>query len=279
MIKRIICPVDFSKAGANACEYAAQLAQVFGAELLFMNSQRNYSVHASVNSGGIYGESLWENTHMAMSTEMLRELSYTANRRYGIHTDYEVDFTSQSMGKLISDNNADIPMIVMGSNVDDEMNKQLFNQNTYSLIKKANCPILLIPDNVTFRDINKIVFDWDYSSIDRFSLPLLKEFVRAFSTQFTFLHISNHRSEINYDLFRALRNEIVSLLGSTGNVEFEHIYSTDVLDGINCRMNKLCADILSVTTHSKNARNELLSGIETKKLIEKANYPVLVLHT
>ena len=39
MIKKIICPTDFSKASINAIEYAAKLAKVFNAELLLVNVQ------------------------------------------------------------------------------------------------------------------------------------------------------------------------------------------------------------------------------------------------
>lgn len=276
MIKKIICPTDFSKSAVNAAEYAAKLAQSFAAELLFVNVQKIVPVAAAVSLGDGIGANVRENAQMAAGS--LKEMSIETNKMFNISTDYEVDITTKPLEKVFSSIKPENTMIVMGTNGADSISQYFFGTNTYHVIQKSNCPLLLIPENVSFGSIKKIVFAWDYSKKSKFSFSLLNDFMETFNPYFIFLHISKKHTEISHEVFKALRSEIESVLGEKCKVEFEQLFSENIPESINNYMLKSQADMLSINYYNRGLIPDIFHGTVVKELSETAEYPILVLH-
>lgn len=276
MIKKIICPTDFSKASTNAAEYASKLAKLVDAELVFVNVQRIAPLVAAVSIGDGGGANVRENT--VRIANRLKEMSSEANKMFKISTDYEVDVTAESMATMLSAYGEENAMIVMGTNGADDLFQYFFGSNTYQTIKKTSSPVLVIPENVSFGSINKIVFAWDYSRKNKFSFSLLTDFMKAFNPQFIFLHISKQRTEVSKDVFKALRDEIESVLGEHNQVEFEQLFSDDIPESINNYMIESKAGMLSIIYYNRGFIKNIFHGTVAKELTETASYPVLVLH-
>ena len=276
MIKKIICPVDFSTASLNALEYAAKLAQVFNSELMLINVQRISMPAAAVSMGEGIGAHVHEDALLA--SERLKDMAVETNKMFNISTHYEVEITATAMEKTFALAGEKNVMIVMGTNGIDDVDQYIFGTNTYNVIKKTNCPVFIVPENVTFSRMKKIIFAWDYTHKNKFSFSLLNEFMNEFNPQFVFLHVSKRPSEIGKDIFNALRDEIIEVLGNTTNVEFEQIYSDDVPESINRYMRKSKADMLSITFYNRGLIPDLFHGTVAKDLSAVADYPILVLH-
>ncbi len=276
MIKKIICPTDFSKAAVNASEYAAKIAQLFSAELLFVNVQRVLPVGAELSFSGGVSDGVRKNSRDV--AERLREMSVEANMMFNITTDYEVDITTKSLKKIISSLGTDNSMIVMGTNGADDMFQYFFGSNTYQVIKKSSCPVLVVPENISYGSIKKIVFAWDYTSKNKISFSILNDLSTAYNPQFIFIHVSKHRTEISKELFKTVRDEIESVLGEDNDAEFEQIFSDNIPESLNAYMIKSKADLLSITFYDRGIMSNIFHGAAAKKLSEKLEYPVLVLH-
>ena len=275
-MKKIICPVDFSKASINAVEYAEKLTQIFAGELLFINVQRIIPVAetASLSEGFITNEK--ENSIVA--ADRLKALCMDAIKKYNISATYAVEVSTKSLAKNLASFDADDAMIVMGTNGADEIYQYFFGTDTFHVLKSAKCPVLVIPENYSYRNIKKIVFAWDYSSKSKFSFSFMVDFMKAFNPQFIFLHVSKHHTEISLDVFRALRSEIESVLGKDNRVEFEQIFSDNIPESINEYMIESNADVLSITYYNRGLIPDLFHGTVAKELSEIAEYPILVLH-
>lgn len=276
MIKKIICPTDFSETANNAIEYAAQLAKVFEAELLFINVQEIAPVMAAVSMGDGIGTEVIKSSRLAAGR--LKEISAMAKNIYSISADYEVDVTTKSLPKILSSIGDDNAMIVMGTNGVDGMYQYFFGTNTYNVIKRANCPVLIVPEGITYKGVKKVVFAWDYSSRSKFSFTKLYDFMKAFKPKFVFFHVSKHHTQISRDVFRALRTEITAVLGENSNVSFEQIFSDNVPESINSYLTQSKADILSITFYNKGFVSDIFRGTVARELIETTKYPILVLH-
>jgi nucleotide-binding universal stress UspA family protein len=274
MIKKIICPTDFSSEANNAAEYAAKLAQVFSAELLFINVQRILPVTAAVSLSEGIGANVRENSLLASKT--LKDLSDETNKIFNISTDYEVDVTTKSLEKTICSVPTDNVLIVMGTNGVDTQGQYLFGTNTYHVIKKTKCPMLVIPENVSYGSIRKIVFAWDYSS--KIGYSLLKDLATAFNPEFIFLHISKKFTITTQEVFKTLCDEIELNMGGEVTINFEQIYAEYVPEGINKYMVKSEADMLAITFYNRGTIRDIFHGTVAKELSEIAIYPLLVMH-
>ncbi|HEY0031282.1 MAG TPA: universal stress protein [Bacteroidia bacterium] len=272
MIKKIVCPTDFSQAANNATEYAAKLAQLFGAEVLFINVQRVSPMTAAVSLGESPTAQVRENSRIAV--QLLKDLSVEANKMFKISADYEVDITTKSLEKILSEFEGNV-LIVMGTNGIDDTYQYLFGTNTYQVVQKANCPVMIIPENVTYGDISKVVFAWKvYNS--KFAYPALYDFLDAFHPKFVFLHINKDRTKSAEDVFRILRD--VTIFGEKAETDYIEVYSDDVPESINRYMIQSQSDLLVLSYQNKGALERIFRTSIIKDMSATAVYPILVLH-
>jgi len=271
MITKIICPTDCSSVANNAIEYAAKLAQIFNVELQLLNIQDLATVELART-----GEYLSDDI---MSTpEVLNNTCGEINKIFSIPCSYVTETNTDSLQEAITKKAGGSNLIVIGTNGVDDLHQYFFGTNTFNVIKKANCPVLLVPENAKYAKVKKIIFAWDYNSQNKLSLSQLGEFISVFHPKTVLLHISKQKTEIGQDVFRALKNEILSHLKKQTDIEFERVYSDDISSSINDYMNKSKSDMLAITFYDRGIIRNLFHNVVMKKLSETAEFPILVLH-
>lgn len=278
MIKKIICPVDFSASANNAVEYAAKLAQVFTAELLLVNVERVFPVTEAVSLGNGINATTRENARLTSSR--LKELSEEAARAFKISTAYEVEVTTKSLAKTLSSLEEKNTMIVMGTNGADDLFQFFFGSNTYNVIKKAECPVLLVPEECPYSTYRNILYALTYEEKGKLALKQLYDFSENFNANITFLHISNKDTAISRDVFNAMQEEVEEYFGNRKNLEFRQTFSDDVEEGLENVMNSETADLLVMAArHRTIAESIFRKRSLLSQLSATAPFPILVLHS
>lgn len=277
MIKKIICPTDFSVAATNAIEYAAELAQELNVELQLLNVQSLFPVVAIP-----VGMNINERVHD--SSKSLAQTCYEINELFHIQSTYEIIATSEGLAKAISDEANENSLIVMGTNGVDSMYQYFFGSNTYQLIKKAKCHVLMVPEKVTYGIISKIVFAWSYETNYPVLISMLKELISIFNPKIiftpliTFLHVSKQPSPMDNEIFLLLKKEIGSEIKEKIKIEFEEIVSDDIPESINNYMEKSESDILMMAVMDRELIGNIFHRSVSKKITGIAEYPFLVMH-
>jgi len=273
-MKKIICPTDFSSTANNTIEYAANLAQIMNAKIELLNIEQ-LSPAAPITSGIIARE----NNMSTAST--LKNVCREVNRGFNITCYYDIETTSKTLEKAIRENSSEDDIIVMGTNGIDDSYQYIFGTNTYHVIKKSKCPVLMVPEGIKYSPVNKIVFTWDYSKDHKTAFFQLKSLMENFNPQITFLHLSKQRTSFGDDVFLTLKREVHNYLGNPNNVTFERIYtgdSEDFSEAIDDYMDKSKADMLVATYYDRGPLRNIFHGSLIKDLTEIARYPLLVLH-
>lgn len=277
MIKKIICPTDFSEEAINATEYATHLAKDIGAELLLVNVQSVPIVSGVMLAGGLISDTDEKANDAA---DLLKKTCSEITREYNVEANYEVDITSQSLVKILSSVTDEDTMIVMGAKSSRNMRDFFFGTGTFTLIRKAKCPVLFVPENCSYGSYKNVVYTMAYEEKSRNALESFYEFIKPFHSNITILHISDHESELGRDLFRAESNEINEHFAGKQEFNFTQLYYKDALDAINHYMEKKPADLVVVAIRHRNAfemlfkRKPLLAG-----LTAIPEFPVLVFHS
>lgn len=277
MIKKIICPTDFSVAATNAIEYAAELAQELNAELQLLNVQSLFPVVAIPVGMNI-------NERVSDSSKSLAQTCYEINELFHIQSTYEIIATSEGLAKAISDEANENCLIVMGTNGVDSMYQDFFGSNTYQLIKKAKCHVLMVPEKVTYGIISKIVFAWSYETNYPVLISMLNELISIFNPKIiftpliTFLHVSEQPSSMGNEKFLLLKKEIGFEIKEKIKIEFEEIISDDIPESINNYMEKSESDILMMAVMDRELIGNIFHRSVSKKITQIAEYPFLVMH-
>jgi nucleotide-binding universal stress UspA family protein len=280
MITKIICPVDFSPVAINAVEYAARLCQVFGSRLILLNAQKLKTMDATFNlREGVFTESIRRSSENA--SEVLNKMSVEIGIAFRIAVDYKVDVTHKSLASVVSSSVEGKAMVVMGTNGPDDLFQFFFGTNTFRVTKNENCPVFIVPHNVSYGAIKKILLTWDDKADNKKYIEIVNGILSPFDANLEFLNVSAKglRSGSNgfgKDGFNQFRRDILPQIRPIGEVVFRHIISNDVTSAILKHMHVSEADLLCVVHHQRDWVEDMLHNSITRQLSEISDYPMIV---
>jgi nucleotide-binding universal stress UspA family protein len=270
MISKIICPFDFSNTAYNGAEYAAKLATAMEMEILFINVREIDPVTAAISMGhGLAGGDIDEDLRV---DKALDTLCASVKRTFHVPADYQLASSMSSFVNVLRSLALDSSMIVIGSNGADTLFQQLFGSNSYNLVRKSLCPVLIVPEDTAFRSISKVVLAWDY---DENGLKEVIEFLKPVDPQFTFVHVQQKREKYDFEKVKQLLALVRGLAGTDVSVEL--LSNGDFASAIEGYMDASNGDLLVVPHHSKGPLSSFNLHQHTRSLVEKCRSPLLIM--
>lgn len=272
----IICPIDFTDSANNASEYAAMLAQVINAELMLINVQQIH-FETAVSLGEGIGSKQRENSLWA--SNKLKQMSVDINKVYKISTTYEVDITTKSLSETIASAAKHNKMIVMGTNGPDNLKQFFGGTNTYKTSRESECPLLIVPEDLSFEKYKNILFPIIYGKIDRHALDQFYEFTRFFDAKITFLYITEENTNKTIKQFSEIKVEIETFLNGKLNYTVNITLTDNIDDTIDNFILENQTDLLVMEEQHRNIFERFFQKkpiLATLSAI--APYPILVVH-
>jgi len=272
-MKRILCPTDFSEAAANAVQYAAQLAQKMNAGITLINVVQILA-DLTPEEAGVYRMELNEQD----SRKQLEELSEAVIKTFKVPCGFVVETSIGSLSKVISSKALGYDLIVMGTEGTCSIAQFLFGTKTYNVIREANVPVLMVPEDCQYKEIKLIVFAFDYWRTNQLPLTKLIELARILNSEILVLEVMEEsRSKKAEKELKEDQKQIRQLYDDEGvAIRFDTIYTSDLPPSVNSYMLRNQADLLALCA----IRHSLIERIFHKSLIKNisgmASYPVFV---
>jgi nucleotide-binding universal stress UspA family protein len=265
MLKKIICPVDFSGAATNAIEYSAKLTRLFGASLKLVNVQAVGPVPVSLTV--FSGITPGERDRVLLAAERLKETSVEVSKLFGVSCDYEVENKKDSLAETISSNASEHSLIVMGTNGADNLYQSVFGSNTFHVLKKANCPVLIVPENLMFSSYAKVLYVYSTEEKTELQNDFFDLFIKGFEAEISFLEIND-------------RNKTAAeAAGSSNDIPSKKINAEYSAKTINEYIKVNPTDLVVLKSGFKTVNKAVSFHRKLMKdLCETASYAVLVLH-
>jgi hypothetical protein len=82
-------------------------------------------------------------------------------------------------------------LIVVGTKGDSPLWKFLLGSTTSALIEKANCPVLAIPPDTKYKELQRIVYASDFEGSDIFTVDELVALAKPFDSEICLVHITD----------------------------------------------------------------------------------------
>lgn len=273
----IICPVDFTDSANNASEYAAMLAQVINAELMLFNVQQIH-FETAVSLGEGIGSRQRESSLWA--SNKLKQMSVDINKLYKIPTTYEVDITTKSLAKTIASAVTRNTMIVMGTNGPDNLKQFFWGTNTYKASKESECPLLIVPEDLSFEKYKNILFPIIYGKINKGVLEQFYEFTKFFDAQITFLYVTEENTNKTQKEFSEIKEEIETFLNGKLNHTVNITFTDNIDDTLDDFILENQTDLLVMEERHRNILERLFRKKTILATISAiAPYPILVVHS
>jgi nucleotide-binding universal stress UspA family protein len=272
IMKKILCPTDFSDIALNAVAYAAKFAQVTNAELVLFHVQ---SLFALSPVELIRGQSDSVELVRAQLEAQCKQIS----KAFKISCYGEVQVAGAPFASVVTANAADFDLIVMGSNGEDDFYQFFTGSNTYNVIEKAAVPVLLIPWDCEFREINTMVYAYDYLRDGKLPLNQIIGWAKDLNTELRVLEVlEESTSKVIDKELKGLQAVIRNQVPDKVNLTFDTLHASDVADTINEYVLKHDVDVLALCTHHYSFLQKLFHKSVIKALSTRARYPVLVFH-
>ena len=276
MIKKILCPTDFSSASTNAIEYAARLAQHQTATLTLLHVQPLYMSEGVSLFSGAERESL---TQAREATKQLEDLCQNINRTFKVSCSHAI--VPSVMGTLeqaIADESARYDLTVIGTNGADHIGQLYFGTHSFRVARKETGPVLIIPENCPYRDIINMAFISDWQGSQALELEQLKAFTDAFKPQLRIAHYAADDTAENREHYISFCNRVESALNYSEKITFERIIMDDEAEAMNHFAAKTHADLVAVYLKKHGFIYRIFHEDVVKRVTAFVTFPVLVFH-
>jgi nucleotide-binding universal stress UspA family protein len=272
IMKKILCPTDFSDAAHGAIAYAAKLAHVTGSELTLLHVQSLFDLNPVelVRGNGMV---------MAGIRERLEAQSREVTKTFKVSCYADVQSSFSKLSTIISSKGKDFDLIVMGSDGPDDLYQFFGGSNTYNAITNTHVPLMVIPAGYVYSEINKMVYAFDY--LRERSLPLARiiPWIKALGCQLTILQIMEEAySKEAEDELKELQFIIRNLYGDALKFSYDTIRSSDVAQSINSYILRNQPDALALCSVHRNLVERIFHKSVIKNISTICSYPVFVFH-
>ncbi|MBC3541115.1 universal stress protein [Rufibacter sediminis] len=279
-MKKILCPVDFSKTSNKAAEYAAHIAQHTRASLTLLHVLHLPLMDTS-ESALMASQVLDEQRRV--SADKLYSLSLHLQNLHGekggvFQTDTKVmeAFLADAVERLVHEEGYDF--IVLGTTGGgNTLEEIMIGSNTESVISQVKCPVLAIPAQASFPDIHRIVYASDYQPEDTKALKQVMALASVFQAEVEVVHVTDKAGadggRHTQAFIQTLRNEFAGQ--PIHFQELEHPEKDEALKGY---LKQTRSNMLALLKKRRNFFKDLFGMSLSEKMTYQTKLPLLVLH-
>ena len=275
-MKTILLPTDFSENSWNAIDYALQLCKKWECTFYILNVQKQSEFMLDDLMAAPANSSLHTAIAKDNKEELKRFLSkikkHNTNKNYTFKTIFDFDNLTDAINQVMASKNIDL--IIMGTNGASGAKEVLFGSNTLNIIRKVDCPILTIPENYKFSNIDSILFTTENcQNLNKNGIDPLLDIITTYNAKLSVLNIDfanypDDDTDYNSNL-KALFEDQPYTYNSVKGVPSPMVIST-ITQLFNYQIHSLFIE-------SKSFLERFIYGSITSELSYNSTIPLLIL--
>jgi nucleotide-binding universal stress UspA family protein len=257
----VIVPVDFSETSLNAAKYAAKLLTGhYGVEIIL------YHLYDKTSQAAESNKSL-ENLKNELAKEGIVKIKTLAE-----HGDDFID----ELEKLARHQEADL--IIMGITGRSPIGQVFIGSNTFKIVEKKVCPVLIVPPAAAFRELKNVLFTSDFKDVEGTtpSVPI-KKILKTFRPNLHIINVDSDHYVALTEEYQAERAKLKEMFAEF-NPEFYFLGWYDVDEAIHQFATDRNIDLVITIPREHSLFEKLFKPSHTKKLVHHSTVPVLAVH-
>ena len=168
-------------------------------------------------------------------------------------------------------------LIIMGTKGAGKKNDKFIGSNASGVIRKVNCPVLVIPEQASYKQIRKIVYALDYKNTNVDPIRDLKSFANKTDAEIILLHVSQMKHYFEGSKMDNYRNAMTAV-ADYDHFRFEFVESEDICQAIEEFVQKHDIDVLAILTKDYHLIQRAYDKSPIKKMLFYGEMPLLVFH-
>jgi len=270
----ILVPTDFSENSHNALNYAIEMAKAEGAKIILLHvfhthPARTYLDTMLTEDRIKEEEKMWHDKLKGLQAK----IDHAGKIRSELAT--RLDLAVDGIVKEAAERKVDL--IIMGTHGATGLKEVFLGSNTASVIERAHCPVIAVPDSASYKPIKKITYACNYGFSEQDVVEKLVDIARPLGAQVNILHIYENEEP------RA-REEMLGFMAEIDkkvvypNLSFELISGKNVEQSLEEYMKTGATDLLVLATHKRDFFDKIFGKSLTKKVAMHSKIPVLAFH-
>ncbi len=273
-VAHMLVLTDFSSVALNAAKYAVELAgQLRTLKIILYHSAEWIWVPplAAAQAGPQFAETPEESR--GQITALKSELDKMDIPKTNIETLTDEKSLVSAVNELVGQEQ--IGMAVVGMSGKNKLERNFIGSNTIDLAKNCRCPLLIVPPNISFRKIEKVVLACDLKQVSK-STPLfaIKVLLAQLRASLLILNVGNEDAAYHPDII----DEISDLhrLWDDQQPEYHFIDHKDVVGGIMEFADKNGANLVITVPKAYGFLESLFHKSTAKRLAFNSHIPLLL---
>ena len=269
-MKPIIVATDFSMASHNAANYAADMATAMHADIILLHVIQVPATTFQVPMTEFEFDEIENSAHISLES-LQKQLMLRTNNKINIYAEIQYGTVEIELQKMSYEKKPFA--IVMGIKNNGAAKRFFVGSSTLRLIHDAYYPLLVIPEQASFKGIKSISIASDLVNVnENTSIQFIKEWLDAFHASPDFIYVNTGHGPEN-----SIGGGIISLQNSFEgfNPEFHFIQKDKIEDGINSFIEEHKTDLLIVMPEKHGFLESLLQASYSKQIILHSHLPVL----
>ncbi|CAM1361090.1 conserved hypothetical protein [Tenacibaculum xiamenense] len=265
-MNKILFPTDFSEAAHKAFEYAIEIAKKANSKLDVIHT------YPEPHKGKeLYMDSAeLRKARKERQNEMQVKIDAFTKPYDSKYIGSKIIFPSDdSTDEVVARSKRNYDLIIMGTKGERNALDKIVGSFTTNTMMNAHCPVLAIPSDSTFKNINTITYSTSLNEDDKNFTKSLSEFTNIFQATIEHLHVMEDSEEKVHDHLKAK-----GLSPDDSNI---HLVKNDsVMDGVEDYLNNSKTDILALFIPKRSFIDKLFHRSVTKELTFHAALPLFV---
>ncbi len=192
-MRKILVPTDFSSLADNALSYAIEIGGNFSAELLLYHV---YTFHRNVDYNWDFPKDqqpFEKNIQKQMNSSKAKFEQKINQKGLVVHTKIKEDQIFALFERVVNEEGIDL--IIMGSKGASGLKKIIFGSVAATALEMAKVPLLVIPPNFSFSNVNNILFAFDRQEVSTDDVEPLREIAQKFNAKVTILNVASGKND------------------------------------------------------------------------------------
>lgn len=275
-IKNILVPTDFSATAQNAFVYAQYLAEILGAKITVAHVSEWYSPISDLTVAPVAVRSDTEileamNSFIAFDSEKEASLTQKVPIETTILRGGVVDAI---VGKSEDE---DTDLIVMGNTGLQDFLSKIIGTVSLEVSQKAICPVLLVPRDVVFKPIKRIMYGVANKTTTPEKIRTMSAFAALFGASIHFVHINDNKLDDDR-VIDSVFNELIEFSEPHISFEIHSIFGGDAVSELAHYATSHDIDLMSFVSEHRSFWQNLVHRSVTQNVAISATKPVLVMH-
>ena len=271
MMKRILCPTDFSPSATNAIAYAAKFCQVVNAEMTLFNVQSIFDLSPAEIIEG-------ESARIRSVAQLLEEQSDEVGAVFKIVSHADIQPAMSPLSHAIEEKASDYDLIIMGGGKPHDLYSFFAGSNAYNATKRCNIPVMLIPDSYLYTSIDQIVYAYNVLKERRIPLHQLTPWLDKLNATLCVLEVLEKTVSLDVEDEMKEIQQLLEQLYPEIPMTLESVYADSEATGIHRYMESRSGGLLVMCSKQRNLISSIFHKSAIKGIYDVACYPTLVVH-